>query len=48
VDGEEITVHRVPLDAAMQWIAGWAATGDRLVDPKVWAALWFLRGARNV
>ncbi|QDT16358.1 NUDIX hydrolase [Alienimonas californiensis] len=43
VDGEEITVHRVPLHCAEAWIAGWATTDDRLVDPKVWAALWFLR-----
>ncbi len=43
VDGEEITVHRVPLECATAWIRGWAATGRRFVDPKVWAALWFLR-----
>ena len=45
VDGEQITVHRVPLDCATAWIDGWTSTGERLVDPKVWAALWFLRGS---
>ena len=43
VDGEAITVHRVPLNSAPAWIAGWSRTRGRLVDPKVWAALWFLR-----
>ena len=43
VDGEQIALHRVPLDAADAWIAGWSRTKGRLVDPKVWAALWFLR-----
>ncbi|MEM9703714.1 MAG: NUDIX hydrolase, partial [Planctomycetota bacterium] len=43
VDGEDIAVHRVPLSHAQTWIDGWSATGDRLVDPKVWTALWFLR-----
>ncbi|NNJ25218.1 hypothetical protein LzC2_12860 [Planctomycetes bacterium LzC2] len=43
VDGEEITVHRVPLECATAWIQGWSTTSERLVDPKVWAALWFLR-----
>ena len=45
VGGERITVHRVPLATADGWIAGWAGTSGRLVDPKVWAALWFLRGS---
>ena len=45
VDGENITLHRVPLDRAEDWIHGWARTRGRLVDPKVWAALWFLRDA---
>ena len=45
VDGEEIAVRLVPLDSARDWIAEWAAEPGRLVDPKVWAALWWLRDA---
>jgi ADP-ribose pyrophosphatase len=37
---ERITVHAVPLDEAPAWIAGRARAGV-LVDPKVWAGLWF-------
>jgi len=46
VDGEAITVHRIPLACAEAWIDGWNSTDARLVDPKVWTALWFLRDER--
>ena len=42
VDGEAITVRLVPLATAAAWIGEWAAEPGRLVDPKVWAALWWL------
>lgn len=39
--GEEgIQVHAVPLSQAPAWLATRQAQGQ-LVDPKVWAALWF-------
>ena len=44
VDGEAITVRLVPLAFAGEWISEWAAEPGRLVDLKVWAALWWLRG----
>lgn len=37
---EDITVHRVPLAEAPAWLAAHSASG-RLIDYKVWAALWF-------
>lgn len=40
VDGEAITVHEVPLAGAEAWLLRREATGA-LVDPKVWAGLWF-------
>lgn len=40
-DSEDITVHLVPLDEAPAWLAARAAAGV-LVDPKVYAGLWFL------
>ena len=39
---EDITVHLVPLDEAPAWLAAQAAAGV-LVDPKVYAGLWFLK-----
>lgn len=45
VEGENITVHRVPLEQAHDWLMARMAAG-RQVDPRVFAALWFLqRGA---
>lgn len=40
VGGEEIQLHRVPLEEVPGWLEARAAEG-RLVDPKVWAGLWF-------
>ncbi|HEV8631801.1 MAG TPA: NUDIX hydrolase [Thermoanaerobaculia bacterium] len=37
---ERIRVHTVPLAAAAGWLGAQQAAG-RLVDPKVWAGLWF-------
>ena len=37
---ERITVHAVPLRAAADWLRNREAAGT-LVDPKVWAGLWF-------
>ena len=39
---ERITVHAVPLAEVPAWLARQEAAG-RLVDPKVWAGLWFAR-----
>jgi len=44
VEGEAITVHEVPLAAAEDFLAEREA-GGTLVDPKVWAGLWFARRA---
>jgi ADP-ribose pyrophosphatase len=40
VDGEDITVHVVPLPEAPQWLAAQGKTG-KLVEPRVYAGLWF-------
>ncbi len=40
VDGENITVHVVPLDRAPAWLAEQAAAG-LLVEPRVYVGLWF-------
>jgi ADP-ribose pyrophosphatase len=40
VGGEGIRVHPIPLEKAPAWLAARQAQGQ-LVDPKVWAALWF-------
>jgi ADP-ribose pyrophosphatase len=37
---ERITVHAVPLAEAGVWLCTRAACG-KLIDPKVWAGLWF-------
>jgi ADP-ribose pyrophosphatase len=42
---ERITVHTVPLAEAPAWLARQEAAG-LLVDPKVWAGLWFARAGR--
>jgi ADP-ribose pyrophosphatase len=38
--GESITVHAVPLPQVARWLRAQEEAG-RLVDPKVWAGLWF-------
>jgi ADP-ribose pyrophosphatase len=43
VDNESITVHQVPLAEVRQWLAEKQAAGS-LVDPKVFAGLYFLEG----
>lgn len=40
VPGEDITVHEVPLDDVPGWLGKQADRGA-LIDPKVYAALWF-------
>ena len=42
VAGENITVHEVPLSNADAWLAAKAGAG-LLVDPKIYAALYFCR-----
>lgn len=42
VEGEAITVHEVPMEAAERFLREREAAGI-LVDPKVWAGLWFAR-----
>lgn len=42
IEGEAITVHEVPLAAVESFLAEREA-GGTLVDPKVWAGLWFAR-----
>jgi ADP-ribose pyrophosphatase len=42
VEGEAITVHEVPLAEADAWLSAREAAGV-LVDPKVWAGVWFAR-----
>jgi ADP-ribose pyrophosphatase len=42
VAGEAITVHEVPVAAVEAELARREAAGA-LVDPKVWAGLWFAR-----
>lgn len=40
VEGEDITVHVVPLDDVPRWLVGHAATGT-LIEPRVYVGLWF-------
>jgi ADP-ribose pyrophosphatase len=40
VEGEDITVHVVPLDQAPRWLAEQGQAG-KLVEPRVYAGLWF-------
>jgi ADP-ribose pyrophosphatase len=42
---ERILVHAVPLPDVRDWLARQEANG-RLVDPKVWAGLWFAGDSR--
>ncbi|PIE18878.1 MAG: DNA mismatch repair protein MutT [Proteobacteria bacterium] len=42
-DSEDITVHAVPLAEVPAWIARRTAEPGVLVDPKVYAALWFAK-----
>ncbi len=42
-DSEDIAVHRVPLDAVSTFLTAAEARGA-VVDPKVFAGLWFTRG----
>ncbi len=42
VEGEAITVHEVPLETVETFLLEREAAG-LLVDPKVWAGLWFAR-----
>jgi ADP-ribose pyrophosphatase len=44
VEGESITTHEVPLAQVPAWLAR-AERRGALVDPKVYAALWFSRAA---
>lgn len=41
VEGENITVHRVPIAGIQPWLAAQAAAGKR-IDPRVYVGLWFL------
>jgi ADP-ribose pyrophosphatase len=45
VAGEDITVHAIPLAGVSAWLAAQAQTG-RLIDPKVYAGLYFASVAR--
>lgn len=44
IDGEDITVRRIPLSEISAWLAECTAQG-RLIDHKVYAALYFIRDA---
>lgn len=41
---EQITVHRVPLNMADRWLSA-AATNGKIVDPKIFIGLYFLRAS---
>jgi ADP-ribose pyrophosphatase len=41
VDGEDITVHRIPRNAVADWLKRKNGEGV-LIDVKVWAGLWWL------
>lgn len=43
VEGENITVHLVPLEGATAWLMAQLAAGKR-VDPRVFVGLWFAAG----
>ena len=40
VDGEDITVHRVPLAAVHEWLTAKGAEGY-FIEPRIYAGLWF-------
>ena len=44
VPGENITVHAIPLSGVSDWLSAQTQTG-RLIDPKVYAGLWFVKSA---
>jgi len=44
-ESESITIHEVPLTEVDSWLEGRSSEGV-LVDPKVYAGLYFLRGLR--
>lgn len=44
VDGEDITVHVVPLDGIGDWLARQGRDG-KWVEPRVYAGLWFAQNA---
>ena len=41
VEGENITVHRIPIATIQPWLMAQMAAGKR-VDPRVYVGLWFL------
>ena len=43
VEGENITVHRIPIADIQPWLMAQMAAGKR-VDPRVFVGLWFLAG----
>jgi ADP-ribose pyrophosphatase len=45
VAGENITVHAIPLAGVADWLVAQAQTG-RLIDPKVYAGLYFVKSTR--
>ena len=45
VAGEHITVHAIPLAGVSDWLAAQAQSG-RLIDPKVYAGLYFVRSTQ--
>jgi ADP-ribose pyrophosphatase len=40
VDGEDITVHLVPLERVPEWLQQQARSG-RCIEPRIYAGLWF-------
>jgi ADP-ribose pyrophosphatase len=46
VGPEAITVHEVPLEGVVDWLAARAKAGI-LIDPKVYAGLFFLEGVKK-
>lgn len=43
VDGEDITVHVVPITGIEDWLAEQAAVRGVLIDPRIYIALYFAR-----
>lgn len=46
VEGENITVHLVPVDEATDWVMAQMAAGKQ-ADPRVFVALWFAKCGRR-
>lgn len=44
VDGEDITVHLVPLAQVHPWLEARRAAGDH-IEPRIYAGLWFVQNA---